>query len=69
MWKKELEDSKETKISIINEISEVDVEHNEVIDKNDIHHEGNLLSDIEEYPNEDKDERDKEGYSDCGILF
>ena len=69
MWKKELEDSEETQISIINEVSKVDVEHNEVIYKNDIDHEGKLLSDVEENPNEDKDERDKEGYSDCGILF
>ena len=69
MWKKELEDSEETQISIINEVSEVDVENNEFIDKNGIHHEGSLLSNVEEYPNEDKDERDKEGYNDCGILF
>ena len=53
---KELEDSKETQLS--------------VIDKNVTHHEGNLLSDVEEYPNVDKDERDEEGCSDDhGILF
>ena len=56
---KELEYSEETQISIINEVSEVDVEHNEVIDKNDTHPEGRILSDVEEYLNEDKDERDK----------
>ena len=46
----------------------VDVENNEVIDKNDTHHEGKLLSDVEEYT--DKDEGDEEGCrDDCGILF
>ena len=59
VWMKELEASEETKISVINEVSVVDVENNEVIDKNDIHHEGMLLTDVEEYPNEDKDEIDK----------
>ena len=55
---KELEASEETQLSVINEVSVVDVENNEVIDKNDIHHEGKLLSDVEEYPNVDKDERE-----------
>ena len=66
---KELEASEETQLSVINEASVVDVENNEVIDKSDIHHEGNILSDIEEYPNVGKDERDDEGDSDCGIYF
>ena len=68
VWMKELEASKESKLSVINEVSVVDVENNEVIDKNDTHHEGNILSDVEEYI--DKDEGDEEGCSDdCGILF
>ena len=67
-WMKELEASEETQFSVINEVSVVDVENNEVIDKNDTHHEGNLLSDIKEYT--DKDEGDEEGCSDdYGILF
>ena len=46
----------------------VDVEDNEVIDKNETHHDGKLLSDVEEYT--DKDEGGEEGCSDdCGILF
>ena len=61
---KELEASKETKLSVINEVSIVDVENNEVIDKNDIHHEGKLLSDVEAYPNAYKDERNDKGDSD-----
>ena len=32
----------------MNEVSVVDVENNEIIDKNDTHHEGKLLSDVEE---------------------
>ena len=68
-WMKELEASEETKISVINEVSVVDVESNEVLDKNDTHHEGKLLSDVEEYPNADKDERDDEGNNDCGVYF
>ena len=47
VWMKELEASEETQLSIINEVSIVDVENNEVIDKTDTHHEGNLLSDVE----------------------
>ena len=66
---KELESSKETQLSVINEVFVVDVENNEVIEKNDTHHEGKLLSDVEEYPNADKDERDDEGDNDCGIYF
>ena len=63
---KELEASEETKLSVINEVSVVDVENNEVTCKNDTHHEGKLLSDVEEHT--DKDEGDEEGYSDdCGI--
>ena len=70
VWIKELEASKETQISFINEVLVVDVENNEVIDKNGTRHEGKLLSDVEEYPNVDKDERDEEGCSDDhGILF
>ena len=69
VWMKELEASEETQLSVINEVSIVDVENNEVIDKNDTHHEGKLLSDVEAYPNADKDERDDEGDSDCGIYF
>ena len=65
---KELEASKETQVSIINEVYVVDVEYNEVTNKNDTHHEGKLLSDVEEYTT--KDEGDEEGYSDdCGIIF
>ena len=65
---KELEALEETQISVINEVSVVDVENNEVIETNDTHHEGKLLSDIKEYI--DKDEGDEEGCSDdCGILF
>ena len=40
--------SEETQISVINEVSVVDVENNEVIDKNDTHDEGKLLCDEEE---------------------
>ena len=69
VWMKELEALEETQLSVINEVSIVDVENNEVIDKNDTHHEGNLLSDVKEYPNADKDGRDDEGDSDCGIYF
>ena len=47
VWMKEFEASEETQFSVINEVSVVDVENNEVIDKNDIHHEGKLLSDVE----------------------
>ena len=43
---KELEASEETQISVINEVSVVDVWNNEVIDKNHTHHEGKLLSDV-----------------------
>ena len=68
VWMKELEALEETQISVINEVSIVDVEINEVIDKRDNHHEGKLLSHVEEYT--DKDEGDEEGCSDdCGILF
>ena len=60
--------SEETQISVINEVSVVDVENNEVIDKNGTHHEENLLSNVEE--STDKDEGDEEGCSDdCGIFF
>ena len=71
MWRRK-EDSKyveEINISNISEVSKDNVENNEVIDKNDIHHEGKLRSDVEEYPNVDKDERDEEGDGDCGIYF
>ena len=65
---KELEALEETQVSVINEFSVVDVEDNEIIDKNDTHHEGKILSDVEEYT--DKYEGDEEGCSDyCGILF
>ena len=65
---KELEASEETQISVINEVSVVDVENNEVIDKNDTHHEEKRDGDIKEYI--DKDECDEEGCSDkCGIIF
>ena len=39
VWMKELEASEEIQLSVINEVSVVDVENNEVIDKNDTHHE------------------------------
>ena len=65
---KELEALEETQLSVINEVFVVDVENNEVIDKNNPHHEGKLLSDVKKYT--DKDEGDEEGCSDdCGILF
>ena len=68
VWMKELEASEETQLSVINEVFVVDVENNEVIDKNHTHHEGKLLSDVEEYI--DKDEGGEEGCSDdCGIFF
>ena len=68
VWMKELEASKESELLVINEVFVVDVENNEVIDKNDTHHEGKILSDAEYYT--DKYEGDKEGCSDdCGILF
>ena len=44
---KELEASEETQLSVINEVLVVDVENNEVIDKNGTRHEGNILSDVE----------------------
>ena len=44
---KELEASEETQLSLINEFLVVDVDNNEVINKNDTHHEGKLLSDVE----------------------
>ena len=67
---KELEASEETQISFINEVSVVDVENNEVIDKNDIHHEGKLLGEVEEYTDVDEDERNEEVCrDDCGVLF
>ena len=47
VWMKELEASKETQFSVINEVSVVDVDNNEVIDKKDTRHEGKLLSDVE----------------------
>ena len=48
----------------------VDVENNEVIDKNDTHHEGKLLSEVEEYTDVDEDERNEEVCSDdCGVFF
>ena len=65
---KELEASEETQLLVINEVFVVVVENNEVRDKNDTHHEGKLLSDVEEYS--DKYEGDEEGCSDdCGIFF
>ena len=68
VWMKELEASEETQLSVINRFQVVDVENNGVTDKNDTHHEGKILSDVEEYTN--KDEGDEEGYNDdCGILF
>ena len=68
VWMKELEASEETQLLVINEVSVVDVENNEVIDKNDTLHEGKIISDIKEYT--DKYEGDEEGCSDdYGILF
>ena len=65
---KELEASKKTKLSVINEVFLVDVENNEVTDKNDTHHEGKILSDAKSYT--DKYEGDEGGCSgDYGILF
>ena len=43
---KELEYLEEKQLLVINEVSVVDVENNEVTDKNDTHHEGTLLSDV-----------------------
>ena len=64
VWMKELEASEETQLSVINKVYVVDVENNEVIDKNDTHREGKLLSDVEAYPNAYKDERNDKGDSD-----
>ena len=70
VWMKELESSKETQLSVINEVSIVDVENNEVTNKNDTYREGNLLSEVEEYNDVDEDERNDEVCSDdCGVLF
>ena len=68
VWMKELEVSKETQLSVINEVSVVVFENNKVINKNDTHHEGKIPSDAEEYT--DKYEGDEEGCSDdCVIIF
>ena len=39
------------------------------INKDDIHYEEKKDGDVKEYTDEDEDEGDEEGYSDCGILF
>ena len=67
--KSDYDDSEETQISNICEVSKDDNEHNSSIDKNDIHYEEKQDVDVKEYTDEDKDEGDEEGYSDCGILF
>ena len=71
IWKKksDYEDSEETQISNISEVSKDYNEHNSAIDKNDIHYEENQDGDVKEYTDEDEYEGDEEGYSDCGILF
>ena len=71
MWKKNsyYEDSKETQISNICEVSKDDNEHNSAIDKNGIRYEEKQDGDVKEYTDEDEYEGDEEGYSDCGILF
>ena len=70
-WKKksDYEDSEETQNSNISEVSKDDDEHTSAINKDDIQYEEKQDGDIKEYTDEDEDEGDEEGYSDCGILF
>ena len=60
---------KKHKVSNISEVSKDDDEHNSAINKNDNHYEEKQYGDVKEYTDEDEDEGDEEGYSDCGILF
>ena len=72
IWRKksDYENSEETQISNISEVSKYDDEHNSAINKNDIHYEETQDGDVKEYTDEDEDEGDEEGYSDdYGILF
>ena len=72
IWRKNLdyENSEETQISNISEVYKDDDQHNNAINKNEIHYEGKQDGDVKEYTDEDKDEGNEEGYSDdCGILF
>ena len=72
MWRKksDYKDSKETQISNIGEVSKDDDEHNNAINKNDIHYEGKKDGYVKVYIDEYKDEDDEERYNDdCGILF
>ena len=65
IWRKksDYENSEETQISNINEVSKDDDEHNSAIDKNDIHYEEKQDEDVKKYT-------DEEGYSDdCRIIF
>ena len=64
------ENSEETNISNISEVSKDDDEHNSAIDKNDIQYEEKQDGDVKEYTDKDEYEGDEEGYSDnCGIIF
>ena len=70
IWRKNLdyENSEETQISNISEVSKDDDEHNSSINKNVIHYEENQDGYVKEYT--DEYEGDEEGYSDdCGIFF
>ena len=72
MWRKksDYENSEETQISNISEVSKDDDEHNSAIDKNDIHYEEKQDGDVKEYNDKREYEGDEEGYSDdCGIIF
>ena len=69
-WRRNLDykDSEETQISNISGVSKDNVEHNSVIDKNEIHYQGKQDEYVKEYVDEDED--DEEEYSDdCGCLF
>ena len=50
MWRRKADskDEEETKISNIKEVSQDDVKHNSVVDKNNIHYNGKHDEDIEE---------------------
>ena len=68
--KSDYDNSEETQISNINEVSKDNDENISAIDKNDIHYEKKKYGDVKEYTDEDEDEGDEEGYSDdCGIIF
>ena len=72
MWRRK-EDSKyiaKINISSISKVSKDDDEHNNAIDKMDIHYEEKQDGHVKEYTDEYEDEGDEEGCrDDCGILF